>query len=333
MAGVAVNIQELARLDLNLLVALEALLEEGSVSRAAERLYVTQSAMSKTLGRLRSLFDDPLFVRRGGNMLPTPRAEQLGRQLPALLQAVHELVQPETFDPTSYEGEFHLVVQGHMGVWFLPELVQRLQHTAPGVRLNCQSRADDAYERLAAGSLDLILHTERQHYPPEVQLTTLGFAQPTLLARKGHPLDGTAPGWDEIRAYPQVMLLLRDLAEIQFVAEENSPFLQFESTVQPQFETDDLQTALQVVRQTDYLFPAPPMFIEQFDTARSLVPLPLPGGEELSVTYVAVQHERTANSAPHNFLFNEVLATTETFRGRFGLPTLQQMRQLRGLAY
>ena len=69
------DIRDLGRLDLNLLVALEALLEERSVSKAAERLYITQSAMSKTLGRLRDLFDDQLFVRRGSGMVPTPRAE------------------------------------------------------------------------------------------------------------------------------------------------------------------------------------------------------------------------------------------------------------------
>ena len=68
------DIRELGRLDLNLLVALEALIEEGSVSKAAERLFITQSAMSKTLGRLRELFDDPLFIRRGSGMVPTPRA-------------------------------------------------------------------------------------------------------------------------------------------------------------------------------------------------------------------------------------------------------------------
>ncbi len=327
------NIQELARLDLNLLVALEALLEEGSVSRAAERLFVTQSAMSKTLGRLRELFDDPLFVRRGGGMVPTPRAEQLGRQLPSLLQAVHEFVQPASFDPLAYEGEFNLLVQGHMGVWFLPELVSRLQTTAPGIRLKCLSRADDADERLADGELDLILHTERRQYPEDLQLTTLGFAQPSLLVRKGHPLEGRELEWEDIRAYPQVMLLLRDIAEIQFVAGEDSAFLQFERAIEPQFETDDLQTALQVVLQTDCLFPAPPMFIEQFDAARSLVPLVLPGSEEISVKYVAVRHVRTLNSAPHNFLFGEVLAIAEAFRAHFELPTLEEMRRVRELTY
>ena len=126
------DIRELGRLDLNLLVALEALLEERSVSRAAERLFITQSAMSKTLGRLRELFDDPLFIRQSSGMVPTPRAEQLAGHLPEVLQAVQAMLEPAQFDPLTFDGEFSLMVQGHMGVWILPLLLERLRQTAPG---------------------------------------------------------------------------------------------------------------------------------------------------------------------------------------------------------
>lgn len=71
----------LARIDLNLLVALQVLLEERNVSKAAERLFITQSAMSKTLGRLRELFDDPLFTRSSHGMVPTPRALDIQKKL------------------------------------------------------------------------------------------------------------------------------------------------------------------------------------------------------------------------------------------------------------
>src|SRR5210317_927284 len=98
------DIHRLARTDLNLLVALEALLEERNVSRAAERLYITQSAMSKTLGRLRELFDDPLFIRKAGEMVPTPRALQLAEHLPALLLAVQAMIRPVEFNPLTYDG-------------------------------------------------------------------------------------------------------------------------------------------------------------------------------------------------------------------------------------
>ena len=99
------DIRELSRLDLNLLVALEALLEERNVSLAAERLFITQSAMSKTLGRLRELFGDPLFVRKASRMIPTPRAEQLARELPQVLLAVQRMLRPTEFDPQTWEGE------------------------------------------------------------------------------------------------------------------------------------------------------------------------------------------------------------------------------------
>ena len=124
------DIRELGRLDLNLLVALEALLEERNVSQAAERLFITQSAMSKTLGRLRDLFDDPLFIRKASGMVPTPRAEQLAQHLPQVLQAVQRMVQPLEFDPLTCDMEFKLLVQGHTGVWFLPELLGRLSTSA-----------------------------------------------------------------------------------------------------------------------------------------------------------------------------------------------------------
>ena len=103
------ELRELDRLDMNLLVALEALLEERNVSKAAERLFITQSAMSKTLGRLRQVFDDPLFIRKSGGMVPTPRAEQLGQYMPGVLQAVQEMVRPVKFDPLEFEGEWLLI--------------------------------------------------------------------------------------------------------------------------------------------------------------------------------------------------------------------------------
>ena len=75
----------LSRIDLNLLVALQILLEEQSVTKAADRLFITQPAMSKTLQRLRELFDDPLFIRSGRGLVPTPRAVELEKQLPVVL--------------------------------------------------------------------------------------------------------------------------------------------------------------------------------------------------------------------------------------------------------
>ncbi|MEH6634210.1 MAG: LysR family transcriptional regulator [Halioglobus sp.] len=327
------DIKELGRLDLNLLVALEALLEERNVSRAAQRLFISQSAMSKTLGRLRELFDDPLFIRKTSGMVPTPRAEQLAAQLVPVLKLVQDMVQPVDFDPLTYTGKFRFLVEGHMGVWIMPMLLQRLQETAPGIYLRTVSSADAPLDMLATGELDFVLQGERQSYPADYCLTTLGYAPPRLLARKGHPLEGTELTWDTLLQYPQVQLLIPELLEIQFHAPENSTFVRREAEVSPRLRTDHLHTAIRVVLSSDYVFPAPPLFMAEDDLARGLIALPLPGGEELSITYVMVRHERVGHSPAHEFMRREILAVIDQFRHDAGLPSLAELRVQRKLAY
>ena len=95
---------QLSRVDLNLLVALHVLLEEKSVSRAAERLHVTQPAMSKTLNRLRDTFDDPLFARSKRGIQPTPRAEALSSQLVNVLSDIESLARCGRIQPQRFPG-------------------------------------------------------------------------------------------------------------------------------------------------------------------------------------------------------------------------------------
>jgi DNA-binding transcriptional LysR family regulator len=327
------DIRELGRLDLNLLVALEALLEERSVSRAADRLFVTQSAMSKTLSRLRELFNDPLFVRKSGAMIPTPRAVQLGSQLPYVLQAVQAMIQPPEFDPASYQGRFNLLVQGHAGLSVLPRLMEKLEFTAPGISLRATSSAEHPFEELSSGELDFILQAEKQQYPPELKLTTLGFAPPVLLARAGHPLDGEEVTWDKLRQYPLVSLMLKEIAEVQFVRGGSVSFFLRDKEFKPRLETDNLATAIQTVLRSDFLFPAPPLFVEQDELVSGLVALPLPAGEKITLKYVLVMHRRVLESAPHQFLYEQILETTDEFRAEYGLPPLAEMRSQRNLEY
>jgi DNA-binding transcriptional LysR family regulator len=328
-----VDIRELGRLDLNLLVALEALIEEGSVSKAAERLFITQSAMSKTLGRLRELFDDPLFVRSGAGMVPTPRAEQLRRQLPAVLLAVQDMLAPADFDPLSYSGQFSLLIHGHMGLWLMPLLIERLGKVAPHIRLSALTRVDKPFDALDSGKLDFIFQAELHAYPSNLRLTTLGYAPPLLLARRGHPLEGRQLTWEDVLAYPHVQLVIDELADIHFLTGKKSSFLRQMATAVPELRTDQLLTAIQVVRKTDYVFPAPPLFLEQADISGELIALPLPEGEQVNLKYVMVNHERVNTSAAHDFLYREILQVIDSFRGKYGLPTLAQLRARRKLAY
>ena len=331
------DIRELGRLDMNLLVALEALLEERNVSRAAQRLFITQSAMSKTLGRLRDLFEDPLFIRKSGAMIPTPRAEQLAQHLPRVLQAVQSMIRPVEFDPLTYDGEMELMVQGHMGVWLVPLLLAHLRDTAPRLRLRSVSSADQPMEMLATGELDFVLHAEHKLYPQQCKRVTLGYATPVLLARKGHPLEGRDVNWASLAQYPHVRLIIPELDDIRFSGDtgsvEESAFMQRESEFTPHLRTDHLYTAIQVVLSSDYLFPAPPLFMEQEDLARELIALPLPDDEKIAIKYVMVQHQRTEHSAVHAFLRGELITVIERFRHRYGLPCLDDLRAQKNLPY
>lgn len=327
------DIRELGRLDLNLLVALEALLEERNVSRAADRLFVSQSAMSKTLGRLRELFDDPLFIRQASGMVPTPRAVALSEHLPHVLQAVQAMIAPTEFDPLTYDAKVRLLVEGHMGVWLIPRLLERFAVSAPQVLLRASSTAKSPLDMLASGDLDFVVQGERQSYPAEYRLTTLGYAPPRLLARAGHPLEGEKITWESLLEYPQVQLLIPELLEIRFHAPEDSTLIRRFTEIVPRLRTDHLPTAIRVVLGSDYLFPTPPLFMDEDDLSRDLITLPMPGDEALSISYVLVSHERVAHSLAHRFLQEEILQVIEAFRLKYDLPGLKELRAQRNLAY
>jgi len=129
----------LAELDLNLLVALESLLEEASVSRAADRVALSQPAMSHALKRLRTLLGDPLLVRVGARMQLTARGESLRHPVRETLSLVRDLFAEESFEPKRSSRTFRLFVADHVGDLLLPLLLRQLETEAPNVRIRVQS--------------------------------------------------------------------------------------------------------------------------------------------------------------------------------------------------
>lgn len=121
------EIEEVYRRDLNLLVALRVLIEEGSVSRAATRLNLSQSAMSRVLARLRVLLDDPLFTRNGHRLMPTEKAQQINRQLSAPLEALKQVLSPQDFDITQYQDTFTVATTDYAMQTIMPFSLSQIQ--------------------------------------------------------------------------------------------------------------------------------------------------------------------------------------------------------------
>ncbi|GGJ86112.1 LysR family transcriptional regulator [Pseudomonas matsuisoli] len=130
------NRNDLRRLDLNLLIVFETLMHERSVTRAAEKLFLGQPAISAALARLRSLFDDPLFVRTGRTMEPTTRAQEIFVLLVPALDSISTAVsRASEFDPSTSKQVFRIGLSDEVEFSLLPSLLRRLRVEAPGVVL------------------------------------------------------------------------------------------------------------------------------------------------------------------------------------------------------
>src|SRR5262249_31725710 len=125
----------LRHVDLNLLLALQALLEERHITRAAERCFLSQSAMSRALERLREMFGDTLLVRSGRAYERTGRGDGLLRELQSLLPRLESMVRGEEFEPKRSQERFRLAVRHHASITLIPPLIKRIRTDAPDVKL------------------------------------------------------------------------------------------------------------------------------------------------------------------------------------------------------
>ena len=149
----------LTRLDLNLLTVFDILMQERNVTRAAERLHLSQSTVSHSLARLRQALGDPLFVMTRREMVPTERARALSGPVRSALAMLEQgLRQAEGFDPATAHRVFRIAAPGSVEHGLLPSVVERLWHQAPHCRLEMCELADSDYEReLEKGELDLVI--------------------------------------------------------------------------------------------------------------------------------------------------------------------------------
>jgi DNA-binding transcriptional LysR family regulator len=300
------DIRQLARIDLNLLIALQVLLEERNVSRAAERLFVTQPAMSKTLGRLREVFDDPMFIRSSHGVGPTPKALELERPLREVLESVGKLVAPSAFDPASYSGEFVIATHENVGTVIMGPLMELLAQEAPGIRLRTVTRIDKQLEQLGEGNLDFSIHLQHAHYDDDYDIVCLTQTKLVALVQCDHPLVGEIAEWEKLVAYPFIDFYIPNLDEIASFQRKALPgqgLAELEFT----FDTDHLMTALEVVRHTNSILMVP-SFITCNPLVRfSIAVLPLPE-EGFTLDYVLMSHRRIAGSAPHQWLRHKIEA-------------------------
>jgi DNA-binding transcriptional LysR family regulator len=189
-----IHMVNLCAIDLNLLVVLDALLTESSVTRAGRRLGLSQPAVSNALGRLRDLLGDPLLIRGPSGMAATPRAEALRGPLARLLRDARTVVAPPApFDPTTDERTFTVAATEYVAATVVPALVTRLRGAAPSMTLRVEAMdlASKAiqFRALTAGGVDLVLglFPRAVHMPAGYAAEMLAADEIVIIGRRGHP--------------------------------------------------------------------------------------------------------------------------------------------------
>ncbi len=177
----------LAKLDIGMLMSLDALLSERSVTRAARKLGLAQPTMSNALTRLRATFGDPLLMRTGTEMELTPRAEAMQERVRSILNELALLNQQIAFDPKSSSAEFHIAVTDHASLVLMPEIIALARREAPRVRLMTSSLDRHPHGvPMPTSEPHLRMHWVRSA-PPDWHSRKLLDETMVVIGRKDHP--------------------------------------------------------------------------------------------------------------------------------------------------
>jgi DNA-binding transcriptional LysR family regulator len=279
----------LSQLDLNLLVVLETVLAERSVVRAARRLHVTPSAVSNSLARLRDALEDPLVLRQGRGIVPTPRAAALGPVLTQTLQEIDRAVYGYNFDPATTTRQFTLAIADAGQIVQVPRLAAELTRHMPRARLRVVG-IDTLLSSggLAGTEVDVAL-AALPNEGPGVRSIALYEEQSVLVARNKHPVLGYRVAKRDLSALRHVDVHVapghgyRELA----AAYRRAGIERDIALVVPTFIA-----AASVVAATDYVATLPASLVQRFGASMKI------GVVDASAPRVAVAvklawHERT----------------------------------------
>jgi len=301
----------LSRIDLNLLVAFQVLMQEKNVTRAAERLFVTQPAMSKTLNRLRSLLNDELFVRSSHGLTPTPKTIELERPVNDILGQLSELmVTTQEFDPANTAATISLATLGTSASIGMPAFIDKLRRNAPKVMMLSQNIDDNWEERLRSGSLDFAI-VAKNKFSNDFVTHRLMSIRPVLYMHKNHPLAKVEKITTEQRReyhhmavyFPNFESTREDIQKLfaSFGILSNVPFL-----------STNLMVCLETLRKTDMLMIASDRLIQSSLVAEHFVSKPLDDLINLKIDALSlVQHIRTKNSELHQYLTSLIIESFE----------------------
>jgi len=309
----------LSHIDINLLLSLQALLEEKNVSRAAQRLCITQPAMSRKLARLRDLFDDQLLYRAGNRLVSTPKALGLREPLLHTLDSLEDLVGTQPFDPALAEGTVRILYPDLTATDLLIALVRKVQRIAPGLDIELQNHVNvyiasiDERQLLRMGTVDFSISYEVST-DPDFPSTPLDSAVPLCWMRREHPLAmKKSITLKDIFSYSRVAFYMSDYGE-WMMDSINQSASNLGLTPAPTFRTSSLMMAMEMICNSDTITISSQTLGELSLTHNKIISMAIPNGIPLlkqTNTQYLIQHSRTVNSPVHKWIGKELLQISE----------------------
>jgi DNA-binding transcriptional LysR family regulator len=298
--------KELRNFDINLLVAFKLLLEERSVSRAAEKLFISQSAMSHVLQRLRRQLDDPVLVKTASGMKPTPRAQALLEPIKAVLNEIERIIRPpEDFSPADSQKRFVIATSDYVEFTLLPKLTESITKRAPNIEIHVRQPIDKPLAAaLEEDEVDLVIGFDAIfNIPSHIRRQKLFNDKIVCIARQGHRnIPGKNLSFEQFIAARHVLISRRGTGTgliDDYLAKRK--LARKISLVIPNF-----LPAPWIVANTDLLLSLPFRIAEQFARLAPLKILPIP--IDLPVyDLIMIWHPRQEKEPAHQWLRQEIL--------------------------
>ncbi|WP_333917560.1 LysR family transcriptional regulator [Vibrio crassostreae] len=301
---------QLNRVDLNLLVAFDCLLRERNVTNAAKALFVSQSAMSRSLKRLRETFDDPLFIRTATGLTPTSKSLELGQELQHILPQLSALFHRNHFDPHKCSDTFSISLPTFLGSTILPNLALDLFEEAPDVNLIEMAAKSNPYDLLDKGKLDFAIHYASS-LDQKYQATKIGTIYPKLFVRKGHPLVGKTTKLDEIMRYPVLAMNVEEDHKQAFNTPLQQILLELEIDKRPKLRSTQTHVLIEIASRSDAVIFGMNALNALTDFDKRFVDIyDFVDSKQYHVDLYLLQHQRTFTSVSHQWIgskFSELL--------------------------
>ncbi|MFG0607510.1 LysR family transcriptional regulator [Vibrio mimicus] len=299
-------------LDLNLLRVLSAILQSGSTLKAAETLGVSQPAISRSLAKLRSHFNDQLFIRTKSGLSPTARATQIGNSLPFLLSSIDEAIYHENFFNPNIEI-FHLVVSEFFDENFFSSLMEELKLKAPETKLVITDWTDSTFDELINNKIDLAFGFFPLKSSKEIRQTKLFECDYVYLVRDEHPIKDSCISIDELKKWN--LLIMNNSENLEFKRVEDELKNNGHVFTVP-IRSSRLVSILQQLSTQDYVFPCPDYIyssIRNFSKLNLRKILMSPVNYTAKCTLGCYYSERNRNNKKIIFLENCIKSTLKNY--------------------